>query len=617
VARTYSSGITYNPRGQILQEQFGTTTPIYNKLFYNVRGQLSEIRESTVGGDTSWNRGAIINHYSQYCWGMCASNPTAATDDNGNPYKQDIYIPDNAQVTTYQTYTDYFGYDSLNRLQSVQENHYVSSTNTTTNPIKQTYIMDRYGNRTIDSNPANTFGGVNAVQFTVDTATNRLGVPGGQAGTMGYDAAGNLNLDSYTGAGARTYDAENRMTTAANNVSGTSTYTYDANGRRVRRKTGTQEVWQVYGMDGELVAEYAATTAPTSPQKEYGYKNGQLLVTVASSGGAQWMVADQLGTPRMIFDQTGGFSSVVRHDYLPFGEELVAGMGGRTTAQGYTGNDNVRQKFTQKERDNETGLDYFLARYYSSTQGRFTSPDEFIGGPEEIGEFGEASSENPTFYADLRNPQSLNKYQYAYNNPLRYSDPDGHEADDSVGQDPSKTYPRTPIPIINWEYPTISKEDAERAIDAAGKLWDKATDKLRDALGKAVEAAAHAGANSECAPFASCQGMPGSQQQAQAQPPNPDGQQGARDHQEEVKKQADKAQAEAKPGQTVQQGKRIKGVNSTRRPDVQVVGPDGKVVKVVEVERRPNSPRHRKRQREYDRLNVPHETVPLPPKNNN
>jgi RHS repeat-associated protein len=71
-------------------------------------------------------------------------------------------------------------------------------------------------------------------------------------------------------------------------------------------------------------------------------------------------------------------------------------------------------------------LDYFLARYYSSTQGRFTSPDEFTGGPDELFIFADAASANPTFYADLTNPQSLNKYQYTYNNPLRYTDPDGH-----------------------------------------------------------------------------------------------------------------------------------------------------------------------------------------------
>jgi len=71
-------------------------------------------------------------------------------------------------------------------------------------------------------------------------------------------------------------------------------------------------------------------------------------------------------------------------------------------------------------------LDYFLARYYSSTQGRFTSPDEFTGGPDELFDFADDASDNPTFYADLTNPQSLNKYQYTYNDPLNLTDGDGH-----------------------------------------------------------------------------------------------------------------------------------------------------------------------------------------------
>jgi RHS repeat-associated protein len=67
------------------------------------------------------------------------------------------------------------------------------------------------------------------------------------------------------------------------------------------------------------------------------------------------------------------------------------------------------QKFTLKERDNETGLDFFEARYYASTQGRFTSVD-----PEQAG-------------ARNDDPQSWNGYAYARNSPLVYSDPDGRK----------------------------------------------------------------------------------------------------------------------------------------------------------------------------------------------
>ncbi len=73
-------------------------------------------------------------------------------------------------------------------------------------------------------------------------------------------------------------------------------------------------------------------------------------------------------------------------------------------------------RFTGKERDTETGLDYFGARYYSGAQGRFTSPDPFNPTDELVGQ---------EFDDYLANPQYWNKYAYSLNNPLKYKDSDG------------------------------------------------------------------------------------------------------------------------------------------------------------------------------------------------
>jgi len=107
---------------------------------------------------------------------------------------------------------------------------------------------------------------------------------------------------------------------------------------------------------------------------------------------------------RVVMKQDG---TVARHDYLPFGEEIPSTIGGRSSVSGYGSADSTRPKFTQKERDSESGLDYFLARYYSSAQGRFTSVDPSMTSARAV------------------HPQSWNRYSYTINNPLRYTDPTG------------------------------------------------------------------------------------------------------------------------------------------------------------------------------------------------
>jgi RHS repeat-associated protein len=76
-------------------------------------------------------------------------------------------------------------------------------------------------------------------------------------------------------------------------------------------------------------------------------------------------------------------------------------------------------RYTGKERDAESGLDNFGARYFGSSMGRFMSPD--FGGPAGL------SHPDPVPWADLENPQTLNLYSYGNNNPVSNADDDGHD----------------------------------------------------------------------------------------------------------------------------------------------------------------------------------------------
>ncbi len=145
------------------------------------------------------------------------------------------------------------------------------------------------------------------------------------------------------------------------------------------------------------------------------------LPSGSSSNSTQinWLVPDHLGTPRIILDQTGSFANVTRHDYLPFGEELYAGAGGRTTAMRYVAGDGVRQQFTSKERDVETGLDFFGARYYGSSLGRFSGADPYDINVERQNTDDRDEGAN-LLQKYLEQPQHWNRYAYALNNPLKF-----------------------------------------------------------------------------------------------------------------------------------------------------------------------------------------------------
>jgi RHS repeat-associated protein len=280
-------------------------------------------------------------------------------------------------------------YDGVNRLDLASESP---------GSWSRAYGYDPYGNRAVTGFTGHTLPMATPTTTTAFSAsTNRI-----NAGA--YDPAGNLL--SLSNLGVMGYDANNKMTSFDNGdpaLQEQGTYAYDGAGQRVQRTTAvegsSETTTYVYDAFGKLAAEYATTLDPNL------------------EAGTFYRTVDHLGSTRVISDQSGAV--VERSDFFPFGEKIPAdaGNGNRhlvtdgSPTTTYNQPQGIHQKFTGKERDEESGLDYFKARYHSSSMGRFASPD-------------------PISYNLLRviSPQRWNRYAYAVNNPLQFVDPDGRDA---------------------------------------------------------------------------------------------------------------------------------------------------------------------------------------------
>ncbi|MGH9948981.1 MAG: RHS repeat-associated core domain-containing protein, partial [Pyrinomonadaceae bacterium] len=160
---------------------------------------------------------------------------------------------------------------------------------------------------------------------------------------------------------------------------------YDALGNRVASKVN--DVWRfsIYDAFGKLVAEYG--------QADEGV------------GGVSYIQQDWQGSVRTITNSNGFVVS--RTDYTSFGEAVGAGVGLRSTAQGYWGTIATRQGYGLTERDEATGLDHTWFRKNEGSTGRWTSPDPYNGS------------------MDIDDPQSFNRYSYVGNQPTNFVDPSG------------------------------------------------------------------------------------------------------------------------------------------------------------------------------------------------
>jgi len=414
----YTATVSYN--------QYDNTASIATNLASALQIQASSILTASSSGSTilitslptgpgaDWLVSATVTYNSQVF--TSASFKASATGLSGGQsagtQPETIYSYSIPQTSGYDgtgnllsvsdsvTGNWQFGYDVLNRLQSGSAG---------TGPyagMNGCWSYDGFGNRLAEVYqpqpcPSSEASVPATAQYNQQNqiAWTSLDNVGSQ---ILYDAAGNLQYD------------------------GLNNYFYDPEGRLCAVKTPTAAYQYIYDAEGRRVAQIALSTVPTAcpttitmPNKLYEIGiNGEQFAEVGSTGS--WMhtnvfsgglmatysgtdlylsFTNWLGSKRAVITPDGYLNSYFD---LPFGNGLVA-----------SGNapDATEHHFTGKERDTESGLDNFGARYFGSNMGRFMSPDPINLTEERL----------------LNPSNTLNKYAYGANNPLKYVDDDGKD----------------------------------------------------------------------------------------------------------------------------------------------------------------------------------------------
>ena len=427
----------YDGRGRLNYETLQYTGQTAGTLIYN-------IQYSPLGGITGTdnfesrtydNRGRTTKvNYNSTALGLSYN---AAYDyyPNGNTHHESDNVIGNFA----------YNYDSLNRLTSaVSQDPKVGT---------QAYTYDNFGNRLSQT-------GVLAHNATFSDGTNRIDCSPGC-----YDASGNLLQD-------------------VNTAFAPHSYSYDAEGRL----SGVTDLGYQYFYDGEGTRVLALQN--NAIQRQYFWDaHGQYYYVYKADNG--WSSMEFFGAGRHIFN----FSTA---DYLPVlnalgTERSRMGFGNNYGSNGYYQNcgslpfgdglqcsnvDVSPLHFTGKERDAESSLDNFGARYYASNIGRFMSPD--YNGSGETSE--------PVPYADFNSPQSLNLYSYVGNNPLSQLDADGHyhcDADrTTTGSDGSITVTAGACHLDFSDFVqffrAITRQDAKQITTGIGEYVQSALDSTKN-----------------------------------------------------------------------------------------------------------------------------------------
>jgi RHS repeat-associated protein len=242
----------------------------------------------------------------------------------------------------------------------------------------------------------------------------------GQTTPFSFDSIGNFSVNGENGAGAYNYGV--RMPHAVKSANG-QTNAYDACGNMMVR--GNQRLAYdpenhlayVVTPTGGIYFGYDAADARLWKSSvnglqvwiggNYEEKNGLILFHIFA-GDQTVCTFDKFGTNVFAYyhpdplhstsietDQSG--NRIQHYEYMAFGKDRYTESSTEFP---------ISRRYTGQVLDDETGLYYYNARYYDPQLGRFIQADTII--------------------PDIFNPQTYNRYAYCGNNPLKNTDPSGH-----------------------------------------------------------------------------------------------------------------------------------------------------------------------------------------------
>lgn len=404
VSKEIVSAVAYNEFGQMTEVRRGNGT--VTAYTYDIKGRMESLLTTAAHNGQAWKVQDVRYEFK-------VDNSIAAVENT-----PDVDTSGGALTSIRYEYA----YDGLNRLVHARGNYEKTPVLPGMEPIpggegsvikkfELGYQFARNGNLTGKTMYEPDTMAVNDqwdYAYANHAATGITTTLNGARFAMQYDAAGNMvrQTDAAVNrAKLMEYDSANRIRVVRDDNTNAviGRYYYDDQGFRVR-KVARREVEGVE-RDVEVLNPSMYFSVENigagSCSVNNIYLNGVRVAAMLPDGEARYYHTDQVDSVKAVTDDAGQVQS--RMEYLPFGETWF-----QEDASGSEGTN--LPKYNSQELDTETNFYYYNARHYDPEIGRFVTPDSVIDG--------ELST------------QGWNRFAYVHNNPIRYKDPTGHDAQD-------------------------------------------------------------------------------------------------------------------------------------------------------------------------------------------